>query len=361
MTDAAFAWRGVDSGREGLLGSEAWLGVLETLSQHEGENLRRTDSQVYEDLSKRFPDVSWIGEKGDRPFFRDYAKPWTSTGVLRPNADTDGLLELTDKGRALVAAPTSSRDFFRDFIDAYLEHGDGETGSVSLGFSPFALIAKCLTDSPGQPVPILDLQKSAETRLLGQPVPDSDTSNRRFRTYLVFLQNAGAISVDTSGVSIVDHTYLKEIGAGTEAVPVEETDEELGTEDHRDFETRTVAKREGQLAFAQSLHSAYGGACCITGTQLAAVLEAAHILPYRGRKTNQVRNGLLLAVDIHRMFDKRLLGVSPEYRIELAPSVTDSRYHSLDGQELRLPSNPGMNPSPTYLSSRFDAFRKSAG
>ena len=39
------------------------------------------------------------------------------------------------------------------------------------------------------------------------------------------------------------------------------------------------------------------------------VLEAAHILPYRGPDTNKVVNGLLLRADVHTLFDSGLIAV----------------------------------------------------
>lgn len=53
----------------------------------------------------------------------------------------------------------------------------------------------------------------------------------------------------------------------------------------------------------------YGAECCITGCTVDTLLEAAHIIPYRGDQTNDVTNGLLLRVDLHRLFDAHLLSM----------------------------------------------------
>ena len=45
----------------------------------------------------------------------------------------------------------------------------------------------------------------------------------------------------------------------------------------------TVAVRRGQSSFRLGLLAAYDGRCCITGCDLIAALEAAHITPYRGK------------------------------------------------------------------------------
>ena len=51
-------------------------------------------------------------------------------------------------------------------------------------------------------------------------------------------------------------------------------------------------------------------------------LDAAHIYPYRGTKTNLTDNGLIMRADIHTLFDLYLLGIRPsDHRIVLAPKL----------------------------------------
>ena len=57
---------------------------------------------------------------------------------------------------------------------------------------------------------------------------------------------------------------------------------------------RQIVARQGQSAFRAALLEAYHGRCAITGCDAAAVLEAAHLRPYRGPESNTVPNGLLL-------------------------------------------------------------------
>ncbi len=64
-----------------------------------------------------------------------------------------------------------------------------------------------------------------------------------------------------------------------------------------------IAQREGQPAFRQSLLQAYAGTCVISGCTITVLLEAAHIVPYRGPQTNTVGNGLLLRADLHKLFE----------------------------------------------------------
>lgn len=60
--------------------------------------------------------------------------------------------------------------------------------------------------------------------------------------------------------------------------------------------------REGQGAFRLRLLDAYGG-CAITGEATEPVLEAAHIQPYLGPRSNHPANGLFLTREWHTLFD----------------------------------------------------------
>ena len=104
-----------------------------------------------------------------------------------------------------------------------------------------------------------------------------------------------------------------------------------------------IVQREGQPAFRQALLKAYGGACAISGCTIEALLEAAHIVPYRGSHTNVVENGLLLRADLHKMFDLHLFRIDPITRtIYLSGELRRSEYACFDGALLRQTLNPSM-------------------
>jgi predicted restriction endonuclease len=110
-------------------------------------------------------------------------------------------------------------------------------------------------------------------------------------------------------------------------------------DDGRERVVRTMVQRWGQGAFREQLLEAYGGRCALTDCEEPRVLEAAHIVPYRGPQTNHVTNGLLLRADLHVLFDLGLLRVDPEsLRVEFDPSVRGTSYTELAGRELRLPA-----------------------
>lgn len=110
-------------------------------------------------------------------------------------------------------------------------------------------------------------------------------------------------------------------------------------DDERYFITATVAYRAGQSNFRAKLIEKWG--CCnITGCRTVAALDAAHIIPYRGEKDNDIRNGLLLRADIHRLFDAYQIGIEPEsLKIYVSPLIDDPMYQAYHGKKLNIVSS----------------------
>lgn len=121
-----------------------------------------------------------------------------------------------------------------------------------------------------------------------------------------------------------------------------QTDLGMGSEGKRVEQVLRVI-REGQTDFRKRLVAHYGLACMVTGTTVASVIDAAHIIPYNGKTTNALSNGLLLRKDIHALFDAGLLSIGPDFVVYMAESVTDPYYRSLDGRELQLEATPKIS------------------
>lgn len=95
--------------------------------------------------------------------------------------------------------------------------------------------------------------------------------------------------------------------------------------------------REGQQQFRKDLLIYYGASCMVSGVKVGEVLEAAHILPYNGQSTNHITNGMILRSDIHRLFDKGLLGFRPEdFTIFISPNLECTEYQAYSGKKLKL-------------------------
>jgi hypothetical protein len=106
-----------------------------------------------------------------------------------------------------------------------------------------------------------------------------------------------------------------------------------------------VVQRQGQPEFRNQLIQAYGGRCAITDCDAIDALEAAHISPYLGPKTNHVSNGLLLRADIHTLFDRSLLSIDDErMTVIIHVDLKSTTYRNLDGTAIHLPTNPAQRP-----------------
>ncbi|MBO6578230.1 MULTISPECIES: DUF6314 family protein [Thalassospira] len=107
--------------------------------------------------------------------------------------------------------------------------------------------------------------------------------------------------------------------------------------------------RLGQASFRELILKNYDYRCCISGERLPELLEAAHIQPYINEDSNHPQNGLCLRVDLHRLFDQRLISVSEDYSVKIGPELEGSSYAQFDKQKLFLPKDIWNWPSATAL------------
>lgn len=115
-----------------------------------------------------------------------------------------------------------------------------------------------------------------------------------------------------------------------------------------------VRPRTGQGVFRVAVTDAYGRACSVTGEHSLPALDAAHIRPYADDGPHDVRNGLLLRADLHRLFDAGYVTVTPDLRLRVSPRLKSEfdngrAYYPLDGQLLRKPASPQDAPDPELL------------
>jgi tetratricopeptide (TPR) repeat protein len=119
--------------------------------------------------------------------------------------------------------------------------------------------------------------------------------------------------------------------------------------------TVSIARRQGQQKFRQSLLNAYSGKCAITNFDAEAALEAAHIIPYIETENNAPSNGLLLRADLHTLFDLNLIIIDPEtLKIYIHPNLQKTEYRTLEGKELRVPQDEMCRPNKQFLKQRFE-------
>jgi putative restriction endonuclease len=113
--------------------------------------------------------------------------------------------------------------------------------------------------------------------------------------------------------------------------------------------------RLGQGTFRVLVTDVYKRRCAITGERTLPVLESAHIKPYALSGPHSINNGLLLRSDLHKLFDRGYITVTPEFNIEVSRRIKEEfenghDYYAYHGKKLAsMPEKPIYNPSRDYL------------
>ncbi len=112
--------------------------------------------------------------------------------------------------------------------------------------------------------------------------------------------------------------------------------------------------RLGQGSFRVLVTDAYERRCAASGERTLPVLEAAHIQPFAAGGPHRVENGLLLRSDLHTLFDRGYLTVTPDHHIEVSRRIREEfengrDYYVLNGKQVRVPARPERRPSPHLL------------
>ncbi|WP_261512735.1 HNH endonuclease [Chryseobacterium paludis] len=122
--------------------------------------------------------------------------------------------------------------------------------------------------------------------------------------------------------------------------------------DEREITLRAIKLRRGQQDFRDKLLKRYNNTCIVTGCKITAILEAAHINPYRGEKDNHPENGLLLRADIHTLFDLNLIGVDPHtLTITVSNTLLNTEYEIFKNKKIIIGKE---TPSKNALFSRWN-------
>jgi putative restriction endonuclease len=114
-------------------------------------------------------------------------------------------------------------------------------------------------------------------------------------------------------VSIDDHSRI---------YPATESEPFSVAEPRRKYITCLTQRRLHQESFRQRVLRAYREQCAICRLRHEELLEAAHILPDghpRGAPT--IPNGLSLCKLHHAAFDRHILGIHPDYRVEVREDI----------------------------------------
>ncbi len=137
---------------------------------------------------------------------------------------------------------------------------------------------------------------------------------------------------------------------GADTLPVE-----VKQEGPRFGRAQFVLPRLGQGSFRVLVTDAYKRRCAFTGSPILHVLEAAHIKPYSDDGPHAVNNGILFRQDVHTLFDRGYITVTPEYRVEVSRRIKEEfanghEYYSAHGKPISLPGASELRPTAGFLS-----------
>ncbi len=115
-----------------------------------------------------------------------------------------------------------------------------------------------------------------------------------------------------------------------------------------------ITPRLGQGTFRVVVMESYGRACAVSSEHSLPALEAAHIRPYKEGGEHRIGNGILLRSDIHRLFDKGYMTITPDHRIEVSRRLKDDfdngkSYYPFNGSRLILPDSSLDEPDPAMI------------
>ena len=152
---------------------------------------------------------------------------------------------------------------------------------------------------------------------------------------------------------------------GIMSVETEEVEDSSG---RRRYVTRLVQQRLHQEEFRSRVIRAYRTNCAVCRLHAhPELLDAAHILPDGhplGRPV--IANGLSLCKLHHAAFDSNVIGIRPDYIVEVRKDVLKERdgpmlrhgLQGLDRTQLVVPTRAEHKPNPAFLEERFELFRK---
>jgi putative restriction endonuclease len=137
------------------------------------------------------------------------------------------------------------------------------------------------------------------------------------------------------------------------------------SEIQKKYALQQTKRRVHQPAFRSRVISAYSEQCAICRLQHTNLLDAAHILPDShelGRPV--VSNGLALCKIHHAAYDKKIIGITPDYKVQVSSPVLKEidgpmlkhGIQEMHGVALHLPKAKSDYPNPDFLEIQYSSF-----
>ena len=131
------------------------------------------------------------------------------------------------------------------------------------------------------------------------------------------------------------------------------------------YAARIVQQRVHQPAFRARIMLAYECQCAVCNLKHVELLDAAHIVEdSHEHGAPEVTNGLSLCKIHHAAYDRKFLGISPDYVVHVNKPLLEEvdgpmlkhGLQEMNGRTLTLPAQRRERPDRARLESRFDAF-----
>ena len=140
-------------------------------------------------------------------------------------------------------------------------------------------------------------------------------------------------------------------------------------EARRAYVTVLTERRLHQQGFRERVLRAYQEQCAICRLRHDELLDAAHILPDgHPRGEPIVPNGLALCALHHAAFDRNILGIRPDFVVEVRTDILSEKdgpmlQHGLQGFQgttILRPSSRALWPRSDFLAERYEEFRRAS-
>lgn len=172
-----------------------------------------------------------------------------------------------------------------------------------------------------------------------------------------------ALSTLTFTVAVDDAQAVQ--SKSTQAMPGGVVQEDLAAS-RRAYLTSVVRTRLHQRSFREKVLQAYREQCSLCRLRHAELLDAAHIIPdTEPDGLPVIRNGISLCKLHHAAFDRHILGIRPDYTIEVREDILEEvdgpmlqhGIKELHNRPIVVPRDKKLWPDPVRLEKRFSRFR----
>jgi len=137
----------------------------------------------------------------------------------------------------------------------------------------------------------------------------------------------------------------------------------------RRYNLRIAKVRYHQPIFRARVIHAYEERCAVCRLPFPELLDAAHIRPDAAGGSTRVSRGLSLCKIHHGAYDANIMGITPDYTVEIKESVLATfdgptlqfSLKEMHGEKLRqLPAEKISQPDPDLLAERFKEFQEAS-